>query len=140
MADGLNMAAAIAGSGLHAQSVRLRVVSENLANSQSTAKEAGGDPYARKIVSFAEMIDDAQGTARVRVSEIATDSSPFRLEHEPGHPAANAEGYVLFPNVNMISEVADMREATRSYEANLQLVRQARDMISATIDLLRTSR
>jgi len=134
------MAASIAASGLHAQSVRLRVVSENLANAQSTAKASGGEPYARKIVSFAEMIDDAKGAARVRVSEIGTDSSPFRLEHEPGHPAANAEGYDLFPNVNMISEVADMREATRSYEANLQMVRQARDMISATVDLLRTSR
>ncbi|MBU1211177.1 MAG: flagellar basal body rod protein FlgC [Alphaproteobacteria bacterium] len=140
MSDALSMAASIAASGLHAQSVRLRVVSENLANSQSTAQEAGGDPYARKVVSFAEMIDDRQGSARVRVSEIATDSAPFRLVHEPGHPAANAEGYVRFPNVNMISEVADMREATRSYEANLQLVRQAREMISATIDLLRTSR
>ncbi len=140
MADSLNMASSIAASGLHAQSTRLRVVSENLANSQSTAAQAGGEPYARKVVSFTQMVDDAQGAARVRISDIGTDSTPFRRVHEPGHPAANAEGYVLFPNINMISEVADMKEATRSYEANLQMVRQVRDMISATIDLLRSGR
>lgn len=140
MADALQAALSVASSGLHAQSKRLRVVSENLANANVTAETPGGEPFARKVISFAHTVDEAAGVSRVRIAGIEKHEDPFRLVHDPGHPAADDKGNVLLPNVNMLSEVADMKEASRSYEANLQVMKQARDMISATIDLLRTGR
>ncbi len=138
MSDALQAALSVAASGLHAQSKRLRVVSENLANAQSTAAAPGGEPYARKVISFAQRIDEAANVSRVKIAGIDKAETPFRLVHDPGHPAADDKGNVLMPNVNMLSEVADMKEASRSYEANLQVVKQARDMIMSTIDLLRS--
>lgn len=138
MLDPLSAAMKIAGSGLEAQSMRLRVVSENLANMESAGRTAGSDPYRRKTVAFTTELDRLTDTPLVKVDKTIADPSPFRLEFSPGHPAADAKGYVKLPNVNMIVEMADMRQANRSYEANLQVIKQARDMISMTIDMLRS--
>jgi flagellar basal-body rod protein FlgC len=138
MLDPLVASLRVAASGLEAQSMRMRIVSENLANAQSAGRTPGADPYRRKDVLFAAELDRASGTELVRVSGTRGDPSPFKLEFDPGHPAADASGYVKMPNVNMIIELADMKQADRSYEANLQVVKQARDMISMTIDLLRS--
>jgi flagellar basal-body rod protein FlgC len=137
MADDLVGAMKIAGSGLEAQTQRLRVVAENLANAHSTGVAPGADPYARKTISFSAALDEAAGVDVVRVESIGTSSEPFRIEKNPSHPAADLDGNVKLPNVSVLVELADMREANRSYEANLQVVKQARDMISMTIDLLR---
>ena len=137
MADSLNVAIVSAVSAMRAQSARLRVVSENLANANVTAAVAGGDPYARKTVSFKEELDRASGASIVTLNGIGTDKSPFRVDHDPGHPAADSAGNVKLPNVNPLIELSDMREAHRSYEANLQVVRQAREMIGELIDLLK---
>lgn len=139
MIDPLEASLKIAGSGLEAQSARLRIVAENLANAQSTGSTPGANPYARKTITFASEMDRVSGVELVRVDSIGVDKSPFRVEQDPGNPAANSKGFVKLPNVNMIMEMADMREANRSYEANLQIVKQTRDLSSLTIDLLRNS-
>ncbi|GAB1582977.1 flagellar basal body rod protein FlgC [Phyllobacterium phragmitis] len=139
MADPIISALKVAASGLDAQSTRLRIVAENMANAQSTGKSPDADPYRRKTVSFRTELERSTGTQEVRVAEVGTDSSPFVEEYDPSHPAADARGYVKYPNVNMVVEMADMREANRSYEANLQVIKQAREMIAMTIDLLRNS-
>ena len=136
--DPIATALKVAASGLHVQSERLRVVSENLANAQSTGRTPGADPYQRKTITFASELDRQTGIELVKVSEIARDDSQFPLEFAPGNEAANAEGYVKMPNVNTLVEMADMNEANRAYEANLQVIKQARDLISMTIDLLRS--
>jgi len=138
MSDPLLSPLRIAASGLQAQSTRMRVVSENIANAQTTGTTAGSDPYQRKTVTFQGELDRVTGAEMVRVGGIGTDETPFILEHDPGNPAANAEGYVKMPNVRMLVEMADMREANRSYEANIQVVKQAREIINMTIDLLRS--
>lgn len=135
--DPLTSALKIAASGLSAQSQRLRVVSENLANAQSTGDGPGADPYRRKTISFAAELDRASGGATVEVNSIDRDPSEFPLEFQPGNEAADDAGYVKMPNVNVMVEMADMSEANRSYEANLQTIKQARELISMTIDLLR---
>jgi flagellar basal-body rod protein FlgC len=126
-----------AASGMRAQSIRLRIVSENLANANSTAKTPGGSPYQRKTVTFSEALDKATGASVVEADKIGVDQSPFRTEYNPGHPAADANGFVSLPNVTELVEVADMREAERSYEANLAVLGQARSMISKTLDILK---
>lgn len=137
MIDPIDASLRIAGAGLQAQSTRVRIVSENLANAQSTGRTPGSDPYRRKTVTFENTMDSALGAALVKVKGVGVDKSPFRTEFEPGNPAADARGYVKMPNVSMLLEMADMREANRSYEANLQMIKQARSMQSMTIDLLR---
>lgn len=137
MMDALQAALRVAGSGLAAQSARLRVVSENMANAQSTGQTPGADPYRRKTITFAGEMDRLSGMELVQVKDVGTDATAFSVEHDPGNPAADAEGNVKMPNVNMISEMTDMREANRSYEANLQVIKQSRDLISMTIDLLK---
>jgi flagellar basal-body rod protein FlgC len=137
MIDPLRAATQIAGSGLEAQSVRLRVVSENLANAQSTGATPGAAPYQRKTVTFASEFDRLLGAANVEVRSIGVDDSPFVVEHDPGNPAADKDGNVKLPNVNVLIEMADMREASRTYEANLQMVKQARSMATMMLDLLR---
>ena len=139
MIDPLQVSLKIAASGLEVQSKRVRVVSENLANAQSTGRTPGADPYTRKTISFETEVDRVTGANLVRVDSIERDRAPYRIEHDPGHPAADADGFVKMPNVNILVEMADMREANRSYEANLQVIKQAREMISMTIDLLRGS-
>jgi flagellar basal-body rod protein FlgC len=128
----------IAGSGMQTQSTRLRIVAENIANAQSTGATAGADPYARKTITFESALDRASGENLVSVKAIGVDTTPFRLENLPGNPAADEKGNVKMPNVDMLFEMADMREANRSYEANLQVIKQSRQMLSATIDLLRS--
>ena len=135
--DPLAAALKVAASGLGAQSERLRVVSENLANAQSTGDAAGSDPYRRKTISFAAELDRATGGSLVEVNSIDRDQTDFPVEFIPGHEAADEKGYVKMPNVNVLLEMADMSEANRSYEANLQVIKQARDLISMTIDLMR---
>ena len=137
MPDPLQTSLLIAASGLQAQSTRLRVVSENIANAQSTAAVAGGDPYARQTVSFESTLDRASGANLVEIKSIGVDSTPFKLEHDPGNPAADANGLVKMPNVDMLIELADMREANRSYEANLQVAKQSAEMLSTTIALMK---
>ncbi len=126
-----------AASAMRAQSIRLRLVSENLANANSTASTPGGTPYQRKTVTFEEAIDKATGASIVESGKFDIDHSPFRTEYDPSHPAADASGYVSLPNVSELVEVADMREAERSYEANLAVLGQARTMISKTLDILK---
>lgn len=135
--DDLKATMFIAGAGLQAQGVRLRVVSENLANSDSTANTPGGDPYRRKIVTFKNELDRALDADVVRVNEIGEDSSPFGLDYDPNHPAANEQGYVKMPNVNRLIEMTDMKEANRSYRANLQVIENTKSMLSQTVNLLR---
>lgn len=137
MIDPLIAASRLASSGLEAQSLRMRVVSENLANAQSTGAAPGADPYARKTVSFRAEMERALGAATVRVDEIGTDRTPFHSEYDPANPAADERGMVKLPNVNMLVEMADMREANRSYEANIQVIKQARAMVASMIDLLK---
>jgi flagellar basal-body rod protein FlgC len=139
MADPLLATLRIGGSGLQAQSTRLRIIAENMANAQSTGRTPGSDPYTRKVISFESELDEAAGANVVRVAGIERHRAPFRVEHMPGHPAADAQGFVRLPNVDVVVEAADMREANRSYEANLQAIRQARDMINMTLDLLRST-
>jgi len=137
MIDPIDSSLRIAGAGLHAQSTRVRVVAENLANAQSTGQTPGSDPYRRKTVTFENAMDQASGSNLVKIKGVGVDRSAFRLEYDPNHPAADAKGYVKLPNVSMLLEMADMREANRSYEANLQMIKQARSMQAMTIDLLR---
>lgn len=139
MVDPLNASQKIAAAGLDVQSHRMRVIAENMANAQSTANTPGGDPYARKTIVFSNHFDEMLGTNVIGVEQIGTDPTPFRIERNPGHPAADADGNVKYPNVNMLVEMADMREANRSYEANLQMMKQSRAMVMSTVDLLRGS-
>jgi len=137
MSDAILGSLRAAASAMAAQSVRMRVASENLANMNSTSAVNGGDAYRRKIVTFEEVGDEATGAQLLGVGSIDTDNSPFRIEYNPGHPAADSEGNVKLPNVDMMVELADVREANRSYLANIQVVRLAREAISSAVDLLR---
>ncbi|WP_321338661.1 flagellar basal body rod protein FlgC [Breoghania sp.] len=129
----------ISSNGLSAQAQRLRVISENLANAQSTGETSGADPYRRKTVTFKSEMDRASGAELVEIKDVGTDRSDFRVEYDPGHPAADENGMVKLPNVNTMIELSDMREANRSYEANLKIISQTRSMVLRTIDLLRSS-
>lgn len=133
----LNDSLKIAAAGMRAQSDRLRVVAENIANADSTATAPGGDPYRRKTVVFKNVLDKELGMETVRVSKRGTDKSAFIKKYEPYHPAADAQGYVLYPNVNTIVEAVDMKEARRAYEANLGVIEVSKAMMARTLDLLR---
>ena len=137
MIDPLQASIRIAGAALDAQSTRLRIISENIANSQSTAAAPGGDPYVRKTVTFDNEIDRAAGLALVRVKSVGLDDTPFKVEQDPGNPAADEQGFVKMPNVDVLVELADMREANRSYEANLQVAKQSSDLMNMTVNLLK---
>ncbi len=126
----------VSASGMRAQSERMRVIAENLANANSTATQPGGQPYQRKVVMFRNVMDRALGVERVEVDRIEGDKRPFNRRYDPGHPAADGTGYVLTPNVNSLIEMVDMREAQRGYEANLSMITVAKDMLRRTIDLL----
>ncbi len=127
----------IAASGLHAQLGRMRIITENIANADSTAPTAGGDPYRRRIVTFASELDSAVGADVVKLGPVQTDKSDFRIKHEPGNPAADANGDVRYPNVNTLVELTDLRDAQRSYESNLNVISATRRMLQRTIDILK---
>lgn len=133
----LSQAIESSASAMQAQATRLRIVAENLANAESTAAGPGGTPYQRKTVSFQQAVDRASGAAVVQVGRIANDAAPSRKVYDPSHPAADGSGYVQMPNVAPEIEMADMREAERSYEANLAAVAQARSLIGKTLDILK---
>jgi flagellar basal-body rod protein FlgC len=137
--DPLKVSQGIAAAGLDVQSHRMRIIAENMANAQSTANTPGGDPYTRKTIVFSNDFDEAMGANLVGVEQIGKDPSPYRVERNPSHPAADADGNVKYPNVNILVEMADMRESNRSYEANLQMMKQSRSMVMMTIDMLRSS-
>lgn len=129
---------AVSSAALKAQSMRMRIISENIANQDSVADTPGGTPYQRRIPSFKAMVDrDLGGATTVVVDKILADKSDFKREYNPGHPAADAQGYILKSNVNSLVEQADMQNAQRSYEANLNAIEAARSMTAKTIDLLR---
>jgi len=128
---------AIAASGLRAQAGRMRVISENIANADSTPSAPGQDPYRRKVPVFQSEFDRALGVQLVELGKTETDASAFRVKYEPGHPAADASGNVKYPNVNALIEMSDMRDAQRSYEANINVVTATRRMIQRTIDILK---
>ncbi|HVZ52242.1 MAG TPA: flagellar basal body rod protein FlgC [Pseudolabrys sp.] len=128
---------AIAASGLRAQAGRMRVISENIANADSTPSRPGADPYRRKIPTFESEYDRALGARVVELGEPQNDKSEFHLKYEPGHPAADANGNVKYPNVNPLLEMTDMREAQRSYQANINVITATRRMLQRTIDILR---
>ncbi|HXK54961.1 MAG TPA: flagellar basal body rod protein FlgC [Hyphomicrobiales bacterium] len=127
----------IAASGLRAQSGRMRVIAENLANADSTATTPQGEPYRRRVPTFVSELNREIGAQVVRPGRILTDRSDFKSRYEPGHPAADAKGYVKTPNVNPLIESMDMREAQRSYEANLNVVSSTRRMLMRTLDILK---
>jgi flagellar basal-body rod protein FlgC len=128
---------ALAASGLRTQAGRMRIIAENIANADSTPAKPGGEPYRRKIVTFTNSFDKALDAQTVALGKVARDPSAFEARHMPGHPAADAGGMVQMPNVNSLIEQMDMREAQRSYEANLNVIGATRRMISRTIDILR---
>lgn len=127
----------VSAFGMRAQTARMRIISENIANADSTAREPGGDPYQRQIPVFNNELDRATGVHRVRMTDVAKDQSAFTLEYDPGHPAADENGYIRASNVNMLVEMMDMREALRSYEANLNMIENSRRMQERALDLLR---
>ncbi|MBN9048322.1 MAG: flagellar basal body rod protein FlgC [Rhizobiales bacterium] len=127
----------IAASGLRAQAGRMRIISENIANADSTPRAPGAEPYRRKILTFRSEMDRALGAQVVEMGPTRTDTSDFRIKYEPGHPSADVNGNVKYPNVNMLVEMTDMREAQRSYEANVNVIGATRRMIQRTIDILK---
>lgn len=134
--DSISATMKVAASGLQAQSLRIRMTAENIANANSTAASAGGDPYARKTVVFESKFDRSFGAELVKIKRIGVDPSEFTEVYNPSHPGANADGYVKMPNVNPLIEMTDMREASRSYDANLNIIEQARSMAANTLALL----
>jgi flagellar basal-body rod protein FlgC len=133
----LEQSVGVSASGLRAQSLRMRIIAENLANTDSVAATPGGSPYRRRVPTFRAEIDKASGATQVSVTAIKGDKSDFLRSYQPGNPAADAKGYVLMPNVNALTEAADMKAAQRSYEANLNAIEAARGLTMRTIDLLK---
>jgi flagellar basal-body rod protein FlgC len=128
----------VAATGLRAQVGRMRIISENIANADSVAQTPGGDPYRRRIVTFSSELDKSLDAHTVKIGPVETDSSDFLVRHEPGNPAADKNGDVKYPNVNTLVELTDLRDAQRSYEANLNVITATRRMLQRTIDILKT--
>lgn len=137
MTGDLNQTLNVSAAGMNAQTTRLRVIAENIANQDTTGSSPGADPYRRKTITFESTIDRAAGVETVQVKNISADSSDLPLRYDPANPAADARGYVKLPNVNTFVEVMDMREAERSYSANLSVMQATRTMLNKTIDLLK---
>lgn len=133
----MTTALVISARGMQAQTARLRVIAENLANQDTTGSSPSAQPYRRKTITFANQMDRGLGLELVKVKRIDQDKSELPLRYDPGHPAADAKGYVRTPNVNAMIEVMDMREAQRSYSANLAVMQSARGMITRTIEMLK---
>ena len=128
---------AVAASGLRAQVGRMRIISENIANADSVSQTPGGDPYRRRIVTFSSELDRTLDAHVVKLGGVETDNSDFQIKHEPGNPAADKNGDVKYPNVNALVEMTDLRDAQRSYEANLNIITATRRMLQRTIDILK---
>jgi flagellar basal-body rod protein FlgC len=137
MSSDLMSAMGAAATGLRAQSVRIRISAENLANADSTANTPGGDPYRRKAPVFRAYYDREIGADTVKVQGSRLDMAPFELKYDPSHPGANAEGYVKLSNVSTLTEMADLREAQRAYEANLNVIESSRAMMLGVVSLLK---
>ena len=137
MTNILGVSADIAVSGMKAQAERLKVVSENIANADSLSTKSGGDPYRRQVVTFKEYVDRETGAKKVKVDKVVPDKSDFQKKYLPEHPAADAEGYVSMPNVNTLIELMDLKEAQRSYEANMNVMKASRGMGSKALDILK---
>jgi flagellar basal-body rod protein FlgC len=127
----------IAASGLRAQAGRMRIISENIANADSTPSRPGADPYRRRVPTFRSEFDRTLDARLVQLGKVQTDTTDFRVKYEPGHPAADSNGNVKYPNVNSLVEMTDMREAQRSYEANINVISATRRMLQRTIDILK---
>lgn len=127
----------ISAAGMKVQGFRMRIVAENMANADNMPTEPGGDPYRRKLVTFRNALDRTLGLKTVKVDRVFTDSQQFERKYDPGHPSADAQGFVKLPNVKSMIEMMDMNQAQRSYEANLGVVQAAKNMLQKTIDLLR---
>ncbi len=127
----------ISGAGMKTQGARLQVIAQNVANANSLPQAEGGQPYRRQVMTFKNAFNEALGMNTVRVDKVRPDRSEFGKRFDPNHPAADEDGYVLTPNVNMLIEMTDMREAQRSYEANLNVIKASKAMLNSTIDVLR---
>jgi len=125
-------------SGMNSQGTRMRIIAENIANAQSTARGPDGEPYRRRVVSFTNELDRASGAKLVKVKGVENDKAEFETIYDPSHPAADSSGYVKMPNVNSLIETMDMQQAQRSYEANLAAIKASQNMMVRTIDLLNT--
>ena len=137
MGNSLLVSADIAVSGMKAQSERLRVIAENMANADSVALRPGEEPYRRQVVTFKDYVDAETGAHKVKVSSVQKDESELPKKYDPNHPSADAQGYVSLPNVNPLIEMMDMKEAQRSYDANLSMMKTARDMNTKVLDILK---
>ncbi|MDX2145864.1 MAG: flagellar basal body rod protein FlgC [Rhodospirillaceae bacterium] len=135
--DDLGISSKVASSGMKAQATRLRIISENLANADSTSEIPGREPYRRKLITFREALDKSIDADTVKVKKIFNDQSPLKSKYDPTHPGANDEGYIQIPNVNPLVELMDMREAQRAYEANLNVISTSRSMVAKTLELLK---
>ena len=133
----LSKSMVISASGMKAQSTRMRIIAENIANAGSVAAGPGQEPYRRKTVSFGQELDKATGVYTVKVDDVNYDKSDFGLRYEPGHPAANKDGYIQTPNVNSLIETMDMKQSQHSYQSNLNALEVSKNMMMRTIDLLR---
>ena len=137
MIGDLSTSADIAFSGMKAQAQRLKVIAENMANAESVSPVEGGEPYRRQVVTFKQYVDKETGADMVKVGKVVKDESPFVKKYDPNHPAADDKGYVSMPNVNPLIEMMDMKEAQRSYEANLSVVQTSSEMNSKILDILK---
>jgi flagellar basal-body rod protein FlgC len=137
MASELSGALSISAAGMDAQAMRLRIVAENLANQDTTAALPGADAYRRKMITFQSVMDSVSGMPTVKVRGVTSDQGALPQKYDPSNPAADAQGYVKTPNVNGFVEVMDMREAERSYNANLSVLQASRSMVSKTIEILK---
>jgi flagellar basal-body rod protein FlgC len=127
----------VAASGMRAQTDRMKVIAENIANANSTSPTKGGDPYRRKIATVTQNFDDELGATLVKSGHPLTDKSDFKNQYDPGNPNADSQGYVKLPNVDSLVEIMDMRDAQRSYEADLQMLQTTKQMMASTVDLLK---
>ncbi|HVT25683.1 MAG TPA: flagellar basal body rod protein FlgC [Rhizomicrobium sp.] len=133
----LNTSMIVAASGMRAQSTRMRIIAENIANANSTSQTAGGDPYRRKVATVKSDFDRELNATLVKPGKPVADMTEFRMQFDPGNPAADSKGYVKLPNVSSLIEVMDMREAQRSYEADISVMEASKAMLARTVDLLR---
>lgn len=137
MAGNLSISADIATSGMKVQAERLKVIAQNMANADSISTVPGGDPYRRQVVTFQDYVDKETGAEMVKIGKVTHDMSQFDRKYMPNHPGADAEGYIKMPNVNTLVEMMDMKEAQRAYDANMNMMKTARQMNSNVLDILK---